>query len=77
MTTVGAPATEVIDEIVEEFLSRRPQLGSVRLLLIDGRTGSGKTTLATPLSASLAAPIVHLEYLYPGWDGLRDGVLLA
>lgn len=47
-------------------------------VLIDGRSGSGKSTLAAQL-VSLAAEIgtavqcVHVEDMYPGWDGLDAG----
>jgi len=45
---------------------------------IDGRSGSGKTSLAARLRAELAAPVVTLEDLYGGWDGLERGIdLLA
>lgn len=41
--------------------------------LIDGRSGSGKTTLAERLAAGSGAGILHLDELYPGWDGLAEG----
>jgi uridine kinase len=38
---------------------------------IDGRSGSGKTSLANAVAAELQdAAIVHLDDMYPGWDGL-------
>jgi uridine kinase len=37
---------------------------------VDGRSGSGKTWLAGELSTRLGAPVIHMEDLYPGWDGL-------
>ncbi|MCU1481169.1 MAG: hypothetical protein JWQ19_1955 [Subtercola sp.] len=40
------------------------------VLLIDGRSGSGKTALATALAAALDAQLVHLDDIYPGWNGL-------
>lgn len=51
---------------------RRPGLGATRLVCIDGPAGAGKTTLAAELAAALGgrAAVVHLEDLYPGWDGL-------
>lgn len=51
-----------------------------RVVLIDGRSGSGKTTLAEQIAAELtvddsAAQTLHLDLLYPGWDGLALGSL--
>lgn len=43
------------------------------IILIDGRSGSGKTTLAAGLASELGAATLHLEHLYPGWDGLAAG----
>lgn len=43
-------------------------------ILIDGRSGSGKTELATLLVASMPeAQLVRLDDIYPGWDGLEAG----
>lgn len=44
-----------------------------RIVLIDGRSGSGKTSLAALIAAELGADQLHLEDLYPGWDGLEAG----
>lgn len=45
---------------------------------IDGRSGAGKTTLTTQLAAVLDrrhdVTVFHLEDIYPGWDGLEQGV---
>jgi hypothetical protein len=41
------------------------------VVLLDGRSGTGKTTLAGVLAGRLGAQLVHLDDLYPGWDGLR------
>ena len=43
------------------------------VMLLDGRSGSGKTVLAEALSASLQGAILHLDDLYPGWNGLEAG----
>lgn len=44
------------------------------IILIDGRSGSGKTELATLMAESLEdATLVRLDDLYPGWDGLDAG----
>lgn len=40
-------------------------------VLIDGRSGAGKTTFAAAVAELLpAAQVVHLEDVYPGWGGL-------
>ncbi|WP_258372088.1 ATP-binding protein [Curtobacterium sp. MCBD17_019] len=41
------------------------------VVLVDGRSGTGKTTLADQLAAAVPAQVVHLDDVYPGWDGLR------
>ncbi len=51
------------------------------VVLIDGRSGAGKTSLARALVTRwpLAGRVqlVALDSLYPGWDGLDEGVELA
>ena len=48
------------------------------VVLIDGRSGAGKTSLAARLAARwpLAGRVqlIALDSLYPGWDGLDAGV---
>ncbi len=45
-------------------------VGATRLVAVDGRSGSGKTTIGDQVAAELNAPIVHLDDLYEGWSGL-------
>ena len=51
------------------------------VVLVDGRSGSGKTTLTRALVAGWPlrgrVQVVALDALYPGWDGLDDGVAIA
>lgn len=51
------------------------------VVLIDGRSGAGKSSLAQALVASWPlrgrVQLVALDSLYPGWDGLDAGVELA
>jgi uridine kinase len=44
-----------------------------RITLIDGRSGSGKTTFATDLVARTGSQLLSLDDVYPGWDGLEAG----
>ncbi len=43
------------------------------VVLIDGRSGSGKSSLADVLAPQLHAQLVRLDDIYPGWDGLQAG----
>jgi hypothetical protein len=43
------------------------------VLLIDGRSGAGKTVLARYLARLTGATLVSLDEVYPGWDGLAAG----
>ena len=44
------------------------------VMLVDGRSGSGKTELARAVVAGVpGAQLVRLDDLYPGWDGLEAG----
>ncbi len=51
------------------------------VLLIDGRSGAGKSSLARALVARWPlrgrVQLVALDSIYPGWDGLDPGVQLA
>ncbi|MEJ5944716.1 hypothetical protein WDZ17_05340 [Pseudokineococcus basanitobsidens] len=42
-------------------------------MVVEGRSGAGKSTLADLLGAALAAPVLRMDDLYPGWDGLSAG----
>lgn len=57
-----------------------PAPGSVPFVVaVDGPSGSGKSVLGTALARDLGAPLVRMDDLYPGWDGLAaaPGLLAA
>jgi uridine kinase len=60
-----------IERLLREAL---PRAGRTRVLAVDGRSGSGKTALATELRTAIGAAVVSLEDLYGGWDGLEHGI---
>ena len=62
---------EHVSAIVSLVDRSGPRCGATKLIAIDGPSGAGKTTLARDVAAELAAPTVHMDDLYPGWDGLR------
>ncbi|HEY9379465.1 MAG TPA: uridine kinase [Jiangellaceae bacterium] len=59
-----------LDDLVAQVRGAPVRAGSTRVLAIDGPAGSGKSTLAARLASVLRAPVVHMDDLYPGWDGL-------
>lgn len=70
-----ARRTATLVERVRAALAAAPvRAGATKVVAIDGRSGAGKSTVSAALAAALDAPIVDLEYLYPGWDGLEAGV---
>ena len=74
------PFAEHIDAITDQILELIESGTTTPIILIDGRTGSGKTTFAAALQNRLfqkgeSAPrVVHMDDLYEGWDGLQAGV---
>jgi uridine kinase len=66
--------TAEIAEVVRLAQSRSPRAWRTRVVAVDGRSGAGKTSLAASLQAALGAPVVALEDLYGGWNGLERGI---
>ncbi|TXR57473.1 AAA family ATPase [Quadrisphaera setariae] len=74
-----AGAAEAAADLV---LGRAAGPGGVRVLAVDGPSGSGKTTLAGAVAELLrergvSTSEVHMDDLYPGWDGLAESVGLV
>lgn len=63
-----------VDELASMLRAAPARAGASRVLAVDGRAGAGKSTLAAELAEALAAPLVEMEALYGGWDGLADGI---
>jgi uridine kinase len=66
-----------VEAVAAAARAARPVAGATVVVAIDGRSGSGKTVLGTAVARALACPVVHLDAVYPGWDGLEAGVALA
>lgn len=69
-----------IEQIANQVLELVESGTPTPIVLIDGRTGSGKTSFASALQNRLfqkgeSAPrVIHMDDLYEGWDGLQAGV---
>ena len=68
-----ADAVEVVARALTALSA--PAAGPL-VIAIDGRSGSGKTELAGACTPRLSAAVVHMDDLYPGWDGLAPAVAL-
>ena len=60
--------------LVAALLAAPAAAGATRVLAIDGRSGSGKTSIARAVAQDTGAALVSLEDLYGGWDGLEEGI---
>ena len=66
----GGRTVDQVERIVQLVAASEPRCGSTRLVAVDGPSGAGKTTLAAQVAQALGAPTIHMDDLYPGWDGL-------
>ena len=71
---------DIADLLAWSTFEKPPTLGSTRLVCVDGRAGSGKTTLGRALADAASelgsARLLHMDDMYEGWSGL-GGDLLA
>lgn len=68
------PREEHVRAVVSLALAAAPHCDEVVVIALDGPSGAGKTTLASGVELALAptgpVAVVHMDHLYPGWDGL-------
>lgn len=67
-------STDDVAQVAAGVRRAPPRAGTTKVVAVDGRSGAGKSTFARHLGHELAAPIVDLELIYPGWDGLERGI---
>ena len=75
MPSNAEPIQQIADRVLEQI-----DLGNITpIVLIDGRSNSGKSTFAKALQEKLfkhgeSLPrVIHMDDLYPGWEGLSLG----
>lgn len=76
------PVAHSLDAAASSIVGAITGVGAANpVVLIDGRSGAGKTSLARALVARWPiagrVQLVALDSIYPGWDGLDEGVELA
>ncbi|WP_156759608.1 hypothetical protein [Microbacterium karelineae] len=74
-TTLSAAAIDGVVDAAVRALTTAP--GASRRIVIDGRSGSGKTTAAHRIGRATSARVVSLDEFYPGWRGLEAGTAIA
>ncbi|MEV4708939.1 hypothetical protein [Actinoplanes sp. NPDC049316] len=55
-------------DLAARILATEPRLGPVRLVAIDGPSGSGKSWFAGRLAKAADVPVVHTDDLLDGWE---------
>lgn len=74
MSPATLPADQGLEQAVHLAHTAPPVCGDTRVVAVDGPSGSGKTQFGAQLAERLGAPVLHLDDLYPGWDGLAEAV---
>jgi len=67
-----SPLRQVLDHAADA----PPSCGAVHVIGIDGRSGSGKTSLAREVATTWSAALVSMDSIYPGWDGLAASTVM-
>jgi AAA domain len=68
-------AREAIASALLTINGAQTRCGSTKVIAIDGPSGAGKTDFAAALAEQLpSAQVLHMDDLYPGWDGLQRAV---
>ncbi|WP_426721399.1 hypothetical protein [Corynebacterium auriscanis] len=61
-----------VTTIILRAVRQLPRGKAPLTVLIDGRSGAGKTCIAQRLKGLVKAQLVHLDDAYPGWAGLAS-----
>ncbi|MFT4293924.1 MAG: (d)CMP kinase [Micropruina sp.] len=63
---------DAVETVTALARAAAPRCGETVVIGIDGPSGSGKTTLAEAVGRRLGCPVLHMDDLFPGWDGLTQ-----
>ncbi len=70
-------APQDVAAVVDAARGAAPRCSDTVVVAVDGPSGSGKTTLAAGIAEILGCPVVHMDEIFPGWDGLAEAVGLV
>ncbi|WP_040165306.1 nucleoside/nucleotide kinase family protein [Microbacterium gorillae] len=77
MPSSADPLDEALTAATAQILSAVARVGvPAPVVLLDGRSGAGKTSLAARLARAWTSgdvQVLALDSVYPGWDGLARG----
>ena len=66
---------EAVDAARQAISKAQPRCGATKVVAIDGPSGAGKTYFTAALAERIpSVHVVHMDDMYPGWDGLHQGV---
>lgn len=72
------PVSLALGDATDQIVRALTEVGVAHpVVIIDGRSGAGKTTLARSLVRRWPAgrvQLISLDSIYPGWDGMEAGV---
>ncbi len=60
-----------MDRVVELLATRAAACGATKVVAVDGRSGSGKSSFADALAARTGGTVLRTDDLVPGWRGLE------
>lgn len=59
-----------LEQVLAHAAAAPPSCGRTRVVAIDGRSGSGKTSLGREVARAWSASLLSMDSIYPGWAGL-------
>ena len=66
---------EMIEAALLVISGAQPRCGGTKVVAVDGPSGAGKTDFGALLAHRLPhALVLHMDDLYPGWDGLMQAI---
>lgn len=72
----GGTTIQTYASLAKRIRALPARAGRTVVVAVDGPAGAGKSTFARGLGEALDVPVVKLDDIYPGWDGLDQAAQL-